>query len=117
LDIRPAQQQPWLEVSHAERVTRLGHIDDAYRMGMLAMADATLETLIEAGLFEREEELAFPFIYHYGDVDTWLAYMAEQWSSATIDAELITQAREALSADSGDLRILRAIHATRLRRV
>jgi hypothetical protein len=116
LDIRPAQQQPWLEVSRAEKCTRLGHIDDAYRMGTLAMADAALETVIKAGLFEREEGITFPFIYHCGDVDTWLAYMAEHWSSATIDASLIAQAREALSIDDGDLQIHRAIHAARLRR-
>ena len=88
LDIRPAQQQPWLEVGRAEKRTRLGQIDDAYRMGTLAMADAALETVIEAGLFEREEEITFPFIYHCGEVDAWLAYMADHWSSATVDDTL-----------------------------
>jgi hypothetical protein len=116
LDIRPAQQQPWLEISRAEKCTRLGHIDDAYRMGTLAMADSALETVIEAGLFEREEEITFPFIYHCGEVGAWLAYMTSHWSSATVDAILIERAREALREDTGDLRILRIIHAARLRR-
>ena len=116
LDIRPAQQQPWLEVSRAEKCIRLGQIDDAYRMGTLAMADVTLETVIDAGLFEREEEITFPFIYHCGEVDALLAYMANHWSSATVDAILIERAREALRGDTGNLRILRTIHAARLRR-
>jgi hypothetical protein len=116
VDIRPAQQQPWLEVSRAEKCIRLGHIDDAYRMGTLAMADAALDTVIEAGRFEREEDITFPFIYHYGDVDTWLAYMDDHWSSATLDATLIERAREALRDNTGDLRMRRTIHAARLRR-
>ena len=116
LDIRPAQQQPWIEVSRAETCTRLGRIDDRYRMGTLAVADAALETVIEAGLFEREVEITFPFIYHCGDLDTWLAYMADHWSSATVDATLTERAREALREDTGGLRILRAIHTARLRR-
>jgi hypothetical protein len=116
LDIRPERQQPWLEIGRVEKRTRLGHIDDTYRMSTLAMADAALQTVIDASLFVREEEITFPFIYRCGDVDTWLAYMAENWSSATIDASLIAQAREALSIDDGDLHVLRAIHAARLRR-
>jgi hypothetical protein len=116
LDIRPAQQQPWLEVIRAENCTRLGHIDDAYRMGTLAMADAALETVREAGLFEWEEEITFPFLYHCGEVDAWLAYMTDHWSSAAVDNTLIQRAREALREDPGDLRIRRTIHAARLRR-
>ena len=116
LDIRPAQQQPWLEVSRAEKCTRLGQIDDAYRMGTLAMADAALETVIEAGLFVREEEITFPFIYHCGEVDAWLAYMADHWSSATVDDALIERASKEMREDTGDLRISRTIHAARLRR-
>lgn len=116
LDIRPAQQQPWLEISHAEMCTRLGHIHDTYRMSTLAMADAALETVIEAGLFEREEEITFPFVYHFGDLDAWLAYMADHWSSATVDATLTKRAQEALREDAGSLRIPRAIRAARLRR-
>jgi hypothetical protein len=120
LDICPAQQQPWLEISRTEKRHRLGHIDDTYRKGTLAMADAALQTVIDAGLFVREEESTFPFIYHCGDVDTWLAYMAEHWSSANVDAELILRARELLPdvANQGsELRIVRAIHAARLRRI
>jgi len=116
LDIRPAQQQPWLEVSPAEICTHLGQIDDTYRMSTLAMADAAVETVREGGLFEREEDITFPFIYHCGDVDAWLAYMADHWSSATVDDTLIECAREALREDPGDLRIHRIVHAARLRR-
>jgi len=85
-------------------------------MSTLAVADAALQTVIDAGLFVWEEETTFTFIYHCGDVDAWLAYMAEHWSSATIDATLIRYARNALREDTGDLRILCSIHAARLRR-
>ena len=116
LDIRPAQQQPSLEISRAETYSRLGHIHDTYRMSTLAMADAALQTVIDAGLFEREEDITFPFIYHCGDLDAWLAYMADHWSSATVDATLIERAREALREDACYLCIPRVIHAARLRR-
>jgi len=123
LDIRPARRHPWVEIvtggalDGRESVIRLGQLDDSFRMRTLATADAALQTLIKAGQFVPEHAEAFTFVYHWASVDVWLVYMAEQWNSARIGDELIAHAREEFEEDASELRILRTIQATRLRRV
>lgn len=118
LDVRPAPERAWVEVQRAGTARRLGQIDDPSRVKTLAASDAALQVLIDAGRFVREREQTFPFVYHFDSVDAWLAYMAEHWSSARVADELIGRAREALSSHTnGELRIVRSIHAARLRRL
>jgi hypothetical protein len=117
LDIRPAPERPWVQVWRGESVTLVGQIDDSYRFGTIQVADAALQTAIEAGRFVSEDDARFTFVYHLDSVDAWLAYMAEHWSSAIIDPETVARACEALPAGTeGDLRIPRVIRATRLRK-
>lgn len=119
LDVRPAPRHPWLEVQRGdtgERGIRLGQIDDSFRIGTLATADAALQTLIDAGWFVRESGETFTFVYQCDSVNTWLAHMAEHWSTARINAELIARAHSELAKGPGALRVLRAIYAARLRR-
>jgi hypothetical protein len=118
LDIRPAPQRPWVEVQRGESVTTLGQVDDSYRFGTLQVADAAIQTIVNAGRFARERDVNFTFVYHLDSVDAWLEYMSENWSSATIAPDLIARACEALpSGMEGELRVPRIIRATRLRRI
>jgi hypothetical protein len=123
LDVRPEPRHPCVEVHRldvatgCERVERIGEVDDTYRHGTLAMADEALQTLIAAGRFERECDETFTFIYHFESVVAWLDYVAGHWTSAHLERELIARAYEALPIGaSGEVRVLRAIHAARLRR-
>jgi hypothetical protein len=123
LDVRPEPRHPWVEVQRCaaarvgERLERLGQVNDSYRHGTLAMADDALQTVIAAGRFARELGETFTFIYHFDSVDTWLTYLAEHWTSASFDPELIARAHAALPAGAtGEVRILRDIHAARLRK-
>jgi hypothetical protein len=100
----------------SERVVRLGQVDDSYRMGTLAIADAALRTVIDAGRFLLEHEETFTFAYHFESVEVWRTYMAEHWSSAYVGAEVIARAQQALSEKTGELRVLREIHVARLKR-
>jgi hypothetical protein len=118
LDIRPAPQRPWVEIQRGESVATLGQIDDSYRFGTLRVADAAVQTMIDAGRFARERDVTFTFVYHLDSVDDWLEHMSENWSSATLAPDLIARAREALpSGVEGELRIPRLIRAARLRRI
>jgi hypothetical protein len=102
-------------------------VDDSYRIGTQAPADVALQTLIDAGRLVREREETFTFVYHFDGVETWLAYMAEHWSTARLSADLIARAQQALlpgdegragtRRDGDELRILRSIRASRLRPV
>jgi hypothetical protein len=122
LDVRPASEHPVVEivcggdaVDRDRQVLQLGHLDDSFRMGTLAMADAALQTLVDARRFVWESTEAFTFIYHFDSAGAWLAYMAEHWSSAHVSAELVARAQTVFSAEAGELRILRTIQAARLR--
>ena len=118
LDIRPAPQRPWVEVRHGESVATLGQIDDSYRFGTLQVADAAVQTLVDAGRFVRERDVTFTFLYHLDSVDAWLNYMAEHWSSAIISADVIARAYDALPPGvEGEVHIPRIIRAIRLGRV
>lgn len=123
LDVRPAPQHPWVAIKtsdatdRSEGVVRLGQIDDSYRIGTLANADTALLTLIDAGHFCQERAETFTVAYHCDSVETWLAYMAEHWSTAQISSELIARAREELSQSTGEVLVLRAIRAARLRKL
>jgi hypothetical protein len=81
LDVRPAPEHPWVEVvcsdavDGGERVLRPGQLDDSFRLGTLATADAALQTLIEAGRFVREDAETFTCVYHWPSADAWLTYM------------------------------------------
>jgi len=151
LDVRPAPQHPWVAVgcgstgckagegsippypdptlSHTrrtQRAIRLGQLDDSYRIGTQAIADAALQALIDGRRLVREREETFTLVYHFDSVESWLAYMAEQWSTARLSADLTARARRQLSGEEGqagarrganELRILRSLRASRLRRV
>ena len=60
---------------------------------------------------------SFEFVYHFDSVDTWLAYMSERWSEATIAPDMVSRARRLLSQAAGDLVIREDIRATRLERL
>jgi hypothetical protein len=119
LDVRPAQQHPWVELVRGggASATRLGQIDDSYRHGTLACANAALQTVIETGRFMRERAQTFTFMYQFDCVQSWLAYMAEHWSSARLSVDLLARVREEQVGAGDAVRVLRAIHAQRLRRL
>ena len=123
LDVRPALQYPTVQITRRgahpdqpERVTSLGRVDDSYRHDTLRMADAAIRQVIEARLFERERAETFTFVYHFDSVETWLAYMAEHWRTGALSSALIARARREQAREQGEIRVLRAVNATRLRR-
>lgn len=98
-------------------MVRLGQMDDSYRIGTLAIADAALHTLVDAGRVVRERTQVFTFVYHFDSVDAWLAYMDEQWTSARISPELIARAEQELSGRIGEVCVLRTMRTSRFRRM
>jgi hypothetical protein len=124
LDVRPAPQHPWVviyrganHVDQTGRIVRVGQMDDSYRIETQVVADAAVQTMIAAGRFGRERAETFTVVYHFESVEAWLTYMADHWSSARISASLIEEARAELAREPGEVRVLRAIRAVRLRAV
>jgi hypothetical protein len=124
LDVRPAPQFPQVEVWHRDArglsagaaVVRLGQVEDPC-IETLPAVDAALQTVIDAGRFVRERMEVFPFVNHCDSIDNWLAYMDVHWVDARISAEVVAHTREELSREAGELRVVEAIQAARLRRL
>jgi hypothetical protein len=121
-DVRPAPHYPWVELARrasaddGSRVGQLGQIDDSYRMGTLAVADAALQTIIAAGAFRLEHVATFTFIYRFDCVASWLAYMTTHWCSARLSPELIARASAEPPENTNELRVPRVMSAARFRR-
>src|SRR5215472_4071765 len=104
LDVRPGPRHPLVAIQRgttvdgSERLVRLGRMDVSYRIETLAIADAAVQTMIDAGRFVREQVKTFTFVYHFDSVQAWLTYAAEHWSRAHISAPLIARAQDELSA-------------------
>jgi hypothetical protein len=99
-----------------ERVEPLGDVDTSANVAKVLAARRVLASFVDAGRFDRERVTSFEFRYHFASVDTWLAYMAEHWTSASIAPAQVTRARELLSAGGGALVIRERVYAARYRR-
>ncbi|HEX6543900.1 MAG TPA: hypothetical protein VF040_19250 [Ktedonobacterales bacterium] len=116
LDIHPEPENPWLEARTGERIVRLGKLDVSCRTETVLSARESLQRVIDAGLFVRERDITFTFIYHFASPDAWNSYMSEHWSTARLPAGMVERADDALSSGAGELCIPRDLHATRLRK-
>ncbi len=86
LDIHPRPEAALLEVEHDGQVVALGPLNDPILKENVQAAEAILTSVVEAGYFVPERAATFEFLYHFDSIDAWLAYMAENWADAEIDA-------------------------------
>ena len=116
LDLHPEPEWPRLEVHVGDRITAIGDLDTTGNVAKVLTARRVLASLIDDGLFIAERVTRFEFRYHFSSVDAWLAYMTENWTSATIAPAQVTRAREVLAEATGTLVICEQVHAARYRR-
>jgi hypothetical protein len=117
LDVHPEPEHATIEIHLGDRVERLGAIDQTVQIQSVVEGRAALQAAIDAGQWARERAVSFTFIYHCDSVDAWLKHLADRGSDAVIPEDLIARARELLTPGKGELRMLRPMHAARLRRV
>ena len=123
LDVRPAPMHPTVQLVPRDvegrdlPAVRLGQLDDSFRIGTLATADAALQTLVGAGQLVREQAETFTFVYHFDSVTSWLTYMSEHWDTAGVSDTLIARAQVELAVAPGEVQIQRTMHASRLRHI
>ena len=104
-----------MEVEHDGEVVTAGPLNDPILTDNVRAAEAVLTSLVEAGYFVPERAATFEFLYHFDSIDAWLAYRAENWVDAEIDAAVVERAR-AMLVSGGEFRIRQGLRATRLRR-
>ena len=116
LDIHPEPSHPQFEALTDGQATPIGSLDFSSRFGSVFAGRAALQSVVDAHLFVRERETTFVFIYRFATFDIWLDHVATRWSDARIPVGVTEHAREALASGHGTLRVLREIHAARLRK-
>ena len=118
LNLHPEAAHSKIEARVGRKTIPLGQLDETQLIHDVTVARRGLQTVIDARRFVIEREVHFTYILHFGNVDEWLAYMAEHAKKAIIPAEVIARARAALPPGTvGELRRPREIYAARLRRV
>ena len=104
-----------MEVERDGQVAAAGPLNDPILKDDVQPAEAILTSVVEAGYFVPQRAVTLEFLYHFDSIDGWLAYMAENWVDAEIDAAVVERAR-AMLAPGGEFRIRQGLRATRLRR-
>ncbi len=116
LDIHPEPEDARVEVRDGDRLTFVGPFTrPAIYQNIHAARDA-LAAAVAEGLFTHERSIGFEVLYHFDNIDAWLAYRVERGTSTEVDPALQARAREMLAEVSGELLIREQMRATRYRR-
>lgn len=94
----------------------VGHMDDTAYIRDIHAGRAVIASLIQQGLFAREREAVFDHILHASEVETWLAYRAEQSTRSVLAPGIVERVRELLSEAVGEILVVERGYAGRLRR-
>ena len=118
LDIHPQPQQPQIEVRIGERTVDAGRLDVSTFVSEVHAARRVLTSTIAEGLFLKEQETEFEFLYHFDLVDECKAYLlAEAWCETQADEALIESTRDVLPLGDGEILMRVPALATRLKRL
>jgi len=102
LDLRPLSANMPVEVLGVERAAVAGYLDtapEAYADDRAA--DAAMATVERDGLFARERDGAFDFLWYWDTPEEMQAFIAEKWTDTHLSEEVLVQTRR-LMADTGD---------------
>ena len=102
LDLRPLAANMPVEILGVERTAVAGYLDtapEAYADDRAA--DAALVTVEREGLFAREREGAFDFLWYWDTPEEMQAFIAEKWTDTRLPEEVLVETRR-LMAETGD---------------
>ena len=119
IDIHPTPEPATIVVRVGERFTPAGWLDEVTDYVEYEWADDALGTMADTGLFALEQRGAFEFVWHAESVPDLLAYLAEDWQDARLDAVTAMRIEEMLKTPEPDQEILvkEAIRIARYRRL
>ena len=119
IDIHPTPEPAALVVRLDQRPTPAGWLDEVTDYAEYEWTDEALQAATDTGLFSLERRSAFEFVWHAESVPDLLAYLAEDWQDARLDAVTAMRLEEMLKTPEPDKEILvkEAIRIARYRRV
>ena len=119
IDIHPTPEPAALMVRVGERLTPAGWLDEVTDYAEYEWADEALSAATASNLFALDRRSAFEFVWHAESVPDLLAYLAEDWQDARLDAVTAVRIDEMLKTPEHDKEILvkEAIRIARYRRL
>ena len=119
IDIHPSGQPPPIEVCIADRLHRLGYLQETDNFIEYGQASAALVEVIQRGLFVVEQQGAFIFITRAGSLDELHTFLTENWTDSLLPAEVELRAGE-LSLSTGQIssaQLIEEVLIARLRKI
>ena len=84
----------------------VGRLDYSSYIADLLAGRATLQRLIDEGLFAPVADRVFTHRLHVRDVDTWLAYRRAGSARSVLDPAIAERARTILAGEPGELQVV-----------
>ncbi len=98
IDLRPLSARWPLEVVVNRQATVAGLVDDSPGAPLDEAANQSLEQAAREGLFIREQDGAFKYLYYWDTPDEMKAYVEERWApDAILPDEVLAEARRLMS--------------------
>lgn len=117
INIQPIGKPKPIEVHSDGLVSHAGWIEHRLNFVLHKQSLASLEQVVEDGLFIIEREDTFPFLYHEQSFSTLQKWLAENWENHILDDETAKRTEELLTkaGDNSEVIMREEIHIMRLR--
>jgi hypothetical protein len=102
LDLRPRALKMPIAIAGPQAVMPAGYLDDTDEgHADDRAADAAMAAVEQEGLFTRERDSAFDFLWYWDTADEMSAHVAEKWTDTHLSEEVLAEVRR-LMARAGE---------------
>lgn len=117
LDLHPTGNPPPIEVRVGTEMSRAGFLRETDDFVEYGLADAAAAQVIREGLFIVEKSDQYSFAIHAESLSELQTYLAEEWTDAVIDDDIVRRVEVLLARSERDREVILRdrIHIARLR--
>jgi hypothetical protein len=106
LDLHPTGEPPPIEIRMGTGIRRVGFLRETDDFVEYGLADAAVARVIREGLFVIEKSDQYSFDIHADGLEELLSYLAEEWTDAVIDDDIVKRIESLLSSSVTDKEII-----------
>jgi hypothetical protein len=106
LDLHPTGEPPPIEIRIGTEISRVGFLRETDDFVEYGLADAAVARVIREGLFVIEKSDQYSFDIHADGLEELLSYLAEEWTDAVIDDDIVKRIESLLSSSETDKEII-----------
>lgn len=117
LDLHPLARNNLLEVWRDGEILSIGEVDQHQDISDIEYAEAGLDEVVEAGLFQGVGQREFELLEHHSTVDSWRdRWNGEGWTFEVAE-EVMKSARDALRTPGAEFVVREPVRVSRLDRL